>query len=223
MTKTSPPTNPYELGQNYAIWKPGQSFEFVVSVALTLHTVENMIERYGATGVVIKFVSGYNSVCPIGGANERLARLSKGDYTAMTTAAEKREAAKNARPVTPSSKNHEENTTGYINSVTFSGTLGRDTELQFIPSGQEIAKNGLAVFNPGGKTDKEKTKWMDLECWLQETDTPKFKNNKELYDRFVEMEKGAKVVVTGSLKFRYWVDKTGKEHETVSITVKDIG
>jgi hypothetical protein len=118
---------------------------------------------------------------------------------------------------------YEENTTGSVNHFEISGNLGRDTEVQALPSGQIVAKNGLGMFNPGTKGDKDHaTKWWDLTMWLQKESTPKYPSNAELFKKFISMEKGTKVVVNGRVSFRYWQAKDGTQHETAVITVSDI-
>jgi len=120
-------------------------------------------------------------------------------------------------------KQYEENTTGYVNHVELSGNLGRDTEVTALPSGQIVAKNGLGMFNPGSKDETHNTKWFDLTMWLQKEATAKYPSNAALFQKFIQMEKGNKVVVSGRLTFRYWKTKDGQERETAVITVTDIG
>lgn len=78
-----------------------------------------------------------------------------------------------------------------INSVTFSGNLGKDAESKFTPGGKQVSKFSLAVTNRenvnGEWTDK--TMWLNVDVWGKEKTVEKLK-------------KGVRVVVSGSLKCR---------------------
>lgn len=94
-----------------------------------------------------------------------------------------------------------------INSVTFSGNLGKDAESKFTPGGKQVSKFSLAVTNRenvnGEWTDK--TMWLNVDVWGKEKTVEKLK-------------KGTRVVVSGYLKYRDFDgdDGTKKQFWTVN-------
>ena len=155
---------------------------------------------------------------------------TKKDTEKPLTARERIEQAKAAQA--QAAKNDpgafEENKTGYVNTVSFSGNLGRDVEMQVIPSGSFLAKGSLGVFNPAvkEKEDKKRTKWFEVVMWEEDknvTDQAAREARDELFANFAEMKSGRKVVVTGRLTWRYWTNReTGQDMETSTITLTDI-
>lgn len=103
----------------------------------------------------------------------------------------------------------------YVNEVHFSGRLGRPVEYAMTPSGKELAKTSLAVFNPG---DDKNAMWFDLVMWLQEEGSDKWPANQELFECYLNMSQGEAVVVKGRLTMRIYNDK-----HYYTITLTDIG
>ena len=108
----------------------------------------------------------------------------------------------------------------YINTVAFSGRLGKDVEYQTTSNGVELAKSSIAVFNPGVKKEDEHghAMWFDLTLWHNEQDTDKGKKNTHLFEVFLEMTKGQEVTVEGRLTMRLWQEKP-----YYNINLTDIG
>ena len=104
----------------------------------------------------------------------------------------------------------------YVNHCMFSGRLGKDVELSYTQTGKGILKSSLAVYM-GGKGDEKITMWLELVLWEQSEDTDKYKNNNELVERFLAMEKGEEVVAEGRLGKRSW---EGKDY--YSLTLENI-
>lgn len=104
---------------------------------------------------------------------------------------------------TPPPSEHEK--ASYVNAVMFSGHLGRDPEYVKTPSGHELAKSSIGVFNPG--SDEAKTMWFDLTMWLNETTTEKGRENTKDFIKFMEMKKGKEVVAEGRLTMRMYKEK----------------
>lgn len=140
-----------------------------------------------------------------------------GKQDALTAA---REAAK-AKQGQPAGQDTSEIRQAYVNEVQFSGRLGRDVEFQFTPTGKEMVKSSLAVFNPGNK--EQDTMWFDLVLWVNDEPTAKGPATRELAEAFLVMEKGEAVVAKGRLTMRQFKDKQGDVHTTYTITLTDIG
>lgn len=98
-----------------------------------------------------------------------------------------------------------------INSVTFSGNLGKDAEVKFTPNGKQVGKFSLAVTNRenvnGEWTDK--TMWLNVDVWGKEKTVEKLK-------------KGTRVVVAGSLKCREFDGDDGSKKQFWTITADQI-
>lgn len=138
-----------------------------------------------------------------------------GKQDALTAA---REKAKQGQTV---SQETTEIRQAYINEVQFSGRLGRDVEFQFTPTGKEMVKSSLAVFNPGNK--EQDTMWFDLVLWVNDEPTEKGPATRDLAETFLVMEKGEAVVAKGRLTMRSFKDKQGDAHTVYTITLSDIG
>lgn len=140
-----------------------------------------------------------------------------GKQDALTTAREKAKAqTKNVSRETSS-----ETREAYINEVIFSGRLGRDVEFQFTPTGKEMVKSSLAVFNPGNK--EQDTMWFDLVLWINDEATEKGPATRDLAETFLTLSKGEAVVAKGRLTMRSYKDKQGDAHTVYTITLTDIG
>ena len=102
------------------------------------------------------------------------------------------------------------------NTVTLVGTVTRDPELRFTPSGAANASFGLAVNrrwqNRQTQEWEEQVSFFDVVCW------------REMAENVSEsLTKGARVVVTGRLDQRSWDDKnTGDKRSKVEVVADEI-
>lgn len=102
------------------------------------------------------------------------------------------------------------------NNVTIVGTLTRDPELRFTPSGQGVASFGLAVNrrwqNKQTNEWEETASFFDVVAWGT------------LGENVAEsLTKGARVVVTGRLDQRSWETDSGDKRSKVEIVADEIG
>ena len=97
------------------------------------------------------------------------------------------------------------------NTCTLVGTMTRDAELRFTPSGQGVASFGLAVNrrwqNKQTQEWEEQVSFFDVKCWGQ------------MAENVVEScQKGTRVVVVGRLEQRSWDDKdSGQKRSKVEV------
>ena len=98
----------------------------------------------------------------------------------------------------------------YNNTVTVSGNVGRNAEVKEIDGIGTVAKFPLAVYRTG-KGDTAKTDWFYVECW-----------HDLARGALQSCVKGAKIIVTGSMKFDQYEDKGVKKNWT-SLVARDIG
>lgn len=101
----------------------------------------------------------------------------------------------------------------YVNTCEFSGRLTRDNELHFTPSGTELCKGAIAIWQPGKDTP---TMFLDLTLWHND-DASKDEFNTPVVEQFLLGEKGQEVVVRGRLAMREY---EGKRY--FSLVVRDI-
>ena len=52
-----------------------------------------------------------------------------------------------------------------MNRIVITGRLGKDPEMQYLPSGKALTK--ITVANDVGFGDHKKTTWFNVECWGQ--------------------------------------------------------
>jgi single-strand DNA-binding protein len=102
------------------------------------------------------------------------------------------------------------------NSVTFVGTLGRDPELRFTPSGQATANFSIAVSrrwqNRQTNNWEEETSWFNVVCW------------REMAENVAEsLTKGSRVVVTGRMTQRNWEKQDGTKGSSIELLADEIG
>lgn len=101
------------------------------------------------------------------------------------------------------------------NSITIIGTLTRDPELRYTPSGASVAEFGIAR-NPRRKDGNE---WVDGD--------PQFYDVKawgSLGENIAEsLQKGQRVVVFGELDFRQWEADGGDKRSKVEIKAESVG
>lgn len=98
--------------------------------------------------------------------------------------------------------------------VTLVGTLGRDPDLRFTPSGTPVANFSMAVNRRWKKGDQweESTSWFNVTCW------------RDLAQNVADsLTKGARVIVTGRLEQRSWTTDDGSKRSTVEVVADEVG
>lgn len=101
--------------------------------------------------------------------------------------------------------------------VTIVGTLGDDPILRFTQSGSAVCS--FSVADGHSKKNKETGKWEDVgTTWYRVTAWEQLGQNVA-----ESLEKGARVIVTGSLQNREWEDKEGGKRLSLEITAKEVG
>jgi single-strand DNA-binding protein len=101
------------------------------------------------------------------------------------------------------------------NSVTLVGNLVDDPELRFTPSGIAMAKIRLAV----------NRRWRDQQDqWQEETSFFGGTLWREAAENAAEsLQKGMRVIVTGSLEQRSWETQEGDKRSIVEIRIDELG
>ena len=99
-----------------------------------------------------------------------------------------------------------------VNKVILVGTLGKDPEVRFFPSGGSVANTSLATSESWKDKQtgeqKEKTEWHNLSF------------NGRLAEIAGEyLKKGSKVYVEGKLSTRKWQDQSGQDKYTTEVKV----
>lgn len=96
-----------------------------------------------------------------------------------------------------------------LNEVRLIGYAGRDPEIRYTGDGMAVANLSVATTYNKGK-DNESTEWHRLVA---------FDKTAELIGDHVE--KGARLLVTGSLQTRSWADDSGTKRYVTEIRVQD--
>ena len=91
-----------------------------------------------------------------------------------------------------------------MNSLNFTGGLGRDAETRFTPSGDAITSFSVALTS--GYGEKKITTWLN--CSL-------FGKRAESLSPY--LKKGAPVYIEGRIQTRKWQDKEGNDRYTTEI------
>jgi len=100
------------------------------------------------------------------------------------------------------------------NTVTLVGNLTRDPELKFTTSGQAIARLGLAVnrrYQVNGEW-KDDTSYFDVTAWGQLGENAS-----------ATFTKGARVIVTGRLRWREFTTREGDKRTAVEVVADELG
>lgn len=101
-----------------------------------------------------------------------------------------------------------------INSVTVIGNLVEDPELRFTASGVAMANIRLAV----------NRRWQKDGEWQEETSFFGGTVWREAAESAAEsLQKGMRVIVTGSLQQRSWENKEGERRSVVEIRIDELG
>ena len=99
---------------------------------------------------------------------------------------------------------------GFDNTVTVVGNVTRDPELRFAQSGMAIAQFGLA-WNRRRQDQEDDVSFFDITCFRQ------------LAENVAEsLQKGARVVVYGTLQQRSWETDQGDRRSKVEILADDV-
>ena len=101
----------------------------------------------------------------------------------------------------------------YHNEIHFSGNLGRDFEL-FEGENYEVAKSSLAVWQRPRGGVEQPAMWFDLVLW--HNTNPKYPTNTRLFERALDLEKGAKVEIIGRLTMTK--GKDGTKYYSIDVT-----
>lgn len=101
------------------------------------------------------------------------------------------------------------------NTVTIIGNLVEDPELRFTPSGVAMAKVRVAV----------NRRWRDRnDQWQEETSFFGGTVWRDMAENVAEsLQKGARVMVTGSLEQRSWETADGDKRSVVEIRIDEVG
>lgn len=100
-----------------------------------------------------------------------------------------------------------------LNKVQLIGTVGRDPETKYIPSGTAVAKFSLAMnerYKDKSGQWADKTEWSDIVCWAKLA---------EIVGQYVK--KGGRVYVEGKLSTSSW-EKDGQKRYKTEIVASDI-
>ena len=101
-------------------------------------------------------------------------------------------------------------------NVTLIGNVTRDPELRYTPSGQAVAKFGLAVnrvwTDRQTNERKEAVSFFDIVAW------------REMAENVGEsLQKGSRIIVSGRLEQRSWETPEGDRRSAVEVVADEIG
>ena len=101
-----------------------------------------------------------------------------------------------------------------VNKVILLGNLGKDAELNYLPSGQAVSKFTLATgrrFKDKSGELQDQTEWHNIVVW------GKTAENLTQY-----LLKGRQVYVEGRIHSRTWEGRDGSKHFTTDIVANDV-
>ncbi len=101
-----------------------------------------------------------------------------------------------------------------FNKVILIGNLTRDVELRYLPSGQALAKCGIATnrrFKDASGAQKDETMFVDFTVWGRSA---------EVANQY--LRKGSRVLLEGRLVLEQWTDQSGQKRSKHSITVENL-
>ncbi len=101
-----------------------------------------------------------------------------------------------------------------LNKVTIIGSVGRDPEMRYTPSGRPVTSFSVAVNRKWTANDgerREETEWFNVVAWgrLAEICKDRLTRNQPVY-------------VEGRLQTRGWEDGDGKKHFRTEIVANDM-
>lgn len=96
-----------------------------------------------------------------------------------------------------------------MNVLIFTGNLGQDAEVKYLPSGSAVCEFSVAM--KSGYGDREKTNWVRCKMFGKKAEggLPQY------------LKVGQQVVVKGELELEEWEDKNGKG-AALSLMVEDV-
>jgi len=100
------------------------------------------------------------------------------------------------------------------NSITLSGTLGKDVELRFTAAGKAVASFGIAV----NRRYQVNNEWQEQTSWFNVTAWGELGENAA-----GSLAKGSRVIVSGRLESREFEGKDGVKKTAVEIVADDLG
>jgi len=100
------------------------------------------------------------------------------------------------------------------NSITLSGTLGKDVELRFTAAGKAVASFGIAV----NRRYQVNNEWQEQTSWFNVTAWGELGENAA-----ASLSKGSRVVVTGRLEQSEWTTKEGEKRTKIEVVADDLG
>ena len=101
-----------------------------------------------------------------------------------------------------------------FNKVILVGNLTRDVELRYLPSGQALAKCGIATnrrYKDASGMQKDETMFIDFTVWGRSA---------EVANQY--LHKGSRVLIEGRLTLEQWTDQSGQKRSRHSITVENL-
>jgi single-strand DNA-binding protein len=101
-----------------------------------------------------------------------------------------------------------------FNKVILIGNLTRDVELRYLPSGQALAKCGIATnrrYKDASGMQKDETMFIDFTVWGRSA---------EIANQY--LHKGSRVLLEGRLTLEQWTDQSGQKRSRHSITVENL-
>jgi len=101
-----------------------------------------------------------------------------------------------------------------FNKVILIGNLTRDVELRYLPSGQALAKCGIATnrrYKDASGMQKDETMFIDFTVWGRSA---------EIANQY--LHKGSRVLLEGRLTLEQWTDQNGQKRSRHSITVENL-
>ncbi len=101
-----------------------------------------------------------------------------------------------------------------FNKVILIGNLTRDVELRYLPSGQALAKCGIATnrrYKDASGMQKDETMFIDFTVWGRSA---------EVANQY--LRKGSRILIEGRLTLEQWTDQSGQKRSRHSITVENL-
>ena len=101
-----------------------------------------------------------------------------------------------------------------FNKVILIGNLTRDIEMRYLPSGQALAKCGIATnrrFKDASGAQKDETMFIDITVWGRSA---------EIANQY--LRKWSRVLVEGRLTLEQWTDQSGQRRSKHSVTVENL-
>ena len=103
------------------------------------------------------------------------------------------------------------------NTITIVGQLTDDPELRFTPSGDAVAN--FTVASTPRRFDRQANEWTDGDTMYLDASAWR-----GMAENVAEtLVRGARVIVTGSLKVSYWDDKDGNKRTRYKLDVTEVG